>query len=46
MEKGMEKEKEKETETEEKKDLFKGMKWMVGGGIATAVILLILFLLN
>lgn len=42
----MEKEREKETETEEKKDLFKGMKWMVGGGIATAVILLILFLLN
>ena len=38
--------KEKEAETEEKKDLFKGMKWIVGSGIATALILFILFLLN
>lgn len=44
MEKG--EEKKKDTESEEKSNLFKGMRWMVGGGIVTALILFLLFLLN
>ena len=44
MDKGEDKEKGKEFE--ERGDLFQGMKWMIGAGIVTAVILLVLFLLN